>query len=71
MVYADQQCLVRASCPRVREQDAPTAVSGNKNNYNARPLQSTTTSFCSHINSLIFLGQILVLALFLVVGESL
>ncbi len=36
MLYRKKQCLPR-------EQDAPTAVPRNKNNYNARPLQCTTT----------------------------
>ncbi|MGD1702179.1 hypothetical protein [Dapis sp. BLCC M229] len=36
MVNRDNQCLAR-------EQDAPTAMSRNKNNYNARPLECTTT----------------------------
>ena len=40
MVDRRKQCPVWASCPRVREQDAPTAVFRNKNNFGAylRPL---------------------------------
>ena len=35
-----------------REQDAPTTVSYNKNNYNALPLQCTTTHYLWYFHSL-------------------
>ena len=35
----------------VREQDAPTTVSYNKNNYNPLPLQCTTTLTKSEVRS--------------------